>query len=136
MTTAYPGPAAARICGLPYESLRSWSRSRFLVPSLIQPRGRGSGARYTHADLLVIRVARLLRENGLSLQQLRPLVKRLRAIGRSRETDGGVLVVSPKDVTWAGDANQLRQVLAANTEPVRVIDLEAEARLLRERVDA
>ncbi len=70
---------AARISGVPFFTVDYWDRSRFLKPSIARSagRGRGRGRLYSYADLLRLRIARELREQHVSLQTLRHVVKRL-----------------------------------------------------------
>jgi DNA-binding transcriptional MerR regulator len=70
---------AARISGVPFFTVDYWDRSKFLKPSIAQSagRGRGRGRLYSYADTLRLRIARELREQHVSLQTLRHVVKRL-----------------------------------------------------------
>ena len=70
---------AARISGVPFFTVDYWDRSKFLKPSIAQSagRGRGRGRLYSYSDILRLRIARELREQHVSLQTLRHVVKRL-----------------------------------------------------------
>lgn len=70
---------AARISGVPFFTVDYWDRSKFLKPSIARSagRGRGRGRLYSYADILRLRIARELREQHVSLQTLRHVVKRL-----------------------------------------------------------
>lgn len=76
---------AARISGVPFFTVDYWDRSKFLKPSIARSagRGRGRGRLYSYSDILRLRIARELREQHVSLQTLRHVVKRLGEI-----TDG------------------------------------------------
>lgn len=76
---------AARISGVPFFTVDYWDRSKFLKPSIARSagRGRGRGRLYSYTDILRLRIARELREQHVSLQTLRHVVKRLGEI-----TDG------------------------------------------------
>jgi DNA-binding transcriptional MerR regulator len=74
----YPAGEAARLSGVNYPVLDYWARSGFIVPSLQQAHGKGSARAYSFTDIVALRVARQLREAGVSLQALRKVVERLR----------------------------------------------------------
>jgi predicted RNase H-like HicB family nuclease len=60
-----------QIVGLSYRQLDYWDRTHFLKPSLQEATGTGSARLYAFVDLVQLRVARMLREKGLSLQKIR-----------------------------------------------------------------
>jgi len=70
---------AAQISGVPFFTVDYWDRSKFLKPSIARStgRGRGHGRLYSYADILRLRIARELREQHVSVQTLRHVVKRL-----------------------------------------------------------
>lgn len=70
---------AAQISGVPFFTVDYWDRSKFLKPSIARStgRGRGHGRLYSYADTLRLRIARELREQHVSVQTLRHVVKRL-----------------------------------------------------------
>ena len=69
---------AARVSGVPFGTLIEWDRKGFLKPTIpARGMGRKSGRRYTFRDLVRLRVARELRDRGVSLQALRMVVDRL-----------------------------------------------------------
>ena len=69
---------ACRITGLSYRQIDHWDRSHFIKPSLQEARGTGSARLYTFVDLIQLRVARTLREKGMSLQNIRRCVTYLK----------------------------------------------------------
>jgi len=69
---------AAEIAGVPYRTLDYWATTGFIAPSLADANGRGSERRYAFDDLVALRVARELREAGISVQALRIVVEKLR----------------------------------------------------------
>ncbi len=85
---------AARISGVPFFTVDYWDRSKFLKPSIARSagRGRGRGRLYSYADLLRLRIARELREQHVSLQTLRHVVKRLGEIATGLEASRYVFV--------------------------------------------
>src|SRR5258707_15864687 len=74
---------ASRITGVPYLTLDHWARTKFIVPSIADADGIGTERKYAFNDLLTLRVARELREAGVSTQALRKVVERLRSLRMS-----------------------------------------------------
>ena len=70
--------AAVRITGVSFRNMDYWARTKFIVPSIAEAKGTGTDRRYSFADLLALRVARELREAGISTQSLRRIVDFLR----------------------------------------------------------
>jgi predicted RNase H-like HicB family nuclease len=62
---------ACGITGLSYRQLDYWDRTHFIKPSLQEARGTGSARLYSFADLVQLRVAKMLRDKGISLQKIR-----------------------------------------------------------------
>lgn len=69
---------AARITGVPYRNIDHWARTKFIVPSISEAKGTGTERKYAFDDLVALRVARELREGGVSTQALRRVVEFLR----------------------------------------------------------
>jgi DNA-binding transcriptional MerR regulator len=70
---------AAQIAGLPPRTVDYWARTGFIAPSIADATGRGSERKYAFDDLVALRVARGLRNAGISMQALRFIVTGLRA---------------------------------------------------------
>jgi DNA-binding transcriptional MerR regulator len=70
---------AVRICGVSFRNIDYWARTKFIAPSIAEAKGTGTERRYSFSDLLALRVARELREAGVSTQSLRRVVEFLRA---------------------------------------------------------
>jgi DNA-binding transcriptional MerR regulator len=56
-----------RIVGISYWQLDHWDRSGFIKPSLEGASGKGSERQYNFLDLVQLRVAKMLRDSGVSL---------------------------------------------------------------------
>lgn len=69
---------AVKITGVSFRNIDYWARTKFIVPSIADARGTGTERRYSFSDLLALRVARELREAGVSTQSLRRVVEFLR----------------------------------------------------------
>lgn len=70
---------AAQIAGLPPRTIDYWARTGFIAPSIADATGRGTERKYAFDDLVALRVARGLRNAGISMQALRLIVNGLRA---------------------------------------------------------
>src|SRR2546422_6002309 len=98
--------AACRITGLSYRRLDYWDRVHFIKPSLQEAKGTGSARLYAFVDLIQLRVAKTLREKGVSLQKIRKcltyLKKHAPEVGKPFAqlrllTDGESIFVLTKD---------------------------------------
>ncbi|MBL8227244.1 MAG: MerR family transcriptional regulator [Bryobacterales bacterium] len=69
---------AVHITGVSFRNIDYWARTKFIVPSVAEAKGTGTERRYSFSDLLALRVARELREAGVSTQSLRRVVDFLR----------------------------------------------------------
>lgn len=69
---------AAKLTGLKYATVDYWDRTDFLRPSVAGAQGKGSDRVYSFKDLIALRVARQLREAGVTLQALRKIVGSLK----------------------------------------------------------
>ena len=70
--------AAARLTGVSFRNIDFWARTKFIVPSIADAKGTGTERRYAFADLVALRMARDLREAGVSTQALRRVMGVLR----------------------------------------------------------
>lgn len=77
MEPGFPVRQAVRLSGVPYRTLDFWANTRLVVPSIAQSAGKGSERIYSFQDVVALRVARSLREAGISLQSLRKVVRYL-----------------------------------------------------------
>lgn len=102
---------AARISGVPFFTVDYWDRSKFLKPSIARSagRGRGRGRLYSYPDILRLRIARELREQHVSLQTLRHVVKRLGEISEGLDTARYVFVA--EKVEMVRDFAELTEIL-------------------------
>jgi predicted RNase H-like HicB family nuclease len=70
--------AVAKIIGLSVRKIDYWDRENFIKPSIREASGYGSGRLYSFADLIQFRVAKSLRDQGISLQKIRRSLNYLR----------------------------------------------------------
>src|ERR1041384_2470738 len=63
----------ARLSGVPYRTVDYWATTGFIPPSVQAAHGRGQWRGYAFRDLVQLRVAKRLRDAGISLQGLRKI---------------------------------------------------------------
>lgn len=68
----------ATLTGLTQRQIDYWDRSHFLKPSLKEAAGYGSGRLYSFVDLVQLKVAKMLKDKGISLQKLRKSINYLK----------------------------------------------------------
>lgn len=75
---------AAQISGVSHRTVDYWAKTKLIVPSIADANGAGTDRLYNFDDLVALRVARELRQAGISTQSLRQVVKHLRENGRPK----------------------------------------------------
>jgi len=75
---AFNTKTAGRVTGASQKQLIYWDKTGLVKPSVAGASGRGSRRLYSFLDLIQIRVAKELREQGLSLQKLRKAIRVLK----------------------------------------------------------
>ncbi len=68
----------AHLTGLTPRQIDYWDRSHFVKPSLKEAAGYGSGRVYSFADLVQLKVAKALKDKGISLQKIRKSIAYLK----------------------------------------------------------
>jgi predicted RNase H-like HicB family nuclease len=68
----------SKIIGIPLRVIDYWDRTNFIKPSINEASGYGSMRLYSFADLIQFKVAKFLRDQGLSLQKIRKSLNYLR----------------------------------------------------------
>jgi DNA-binding transcriptional MerR regulator len=137
----YPTPIAAKLTGVSVATLDNWDRRGFLKASIHPAGGHGVSRVYGFRDLIAIRVARELKQEGIPLQALRKVVAYLAARTGLSPTDALAstsLVTDGHDVyEVAGDASistlrrpGQRMLLMVPLDEL-VAELQAKARALR-----
>lgn len=102
----------AKLTGLTLRQLDYWDRTGFIKPSLAEAQGRGSGRFYSFTDVVRLKVAKELRDAGVSLQALRRVIARLGDyVGLDDPLVSNRLVVSGDDVLLIRDHNELVSLL-------------------------
>jgi DNA-binding transcriptional MerR regulator len=126
------------LTGVPYKRLDSWANSGFLIPSIAAADGTGSRRLYSFQDLITLRIAKLLRDAGISLQGLRNVVQFLRDThGMAQPLAHTRLVMVGDDVLIVPTEGDLMRVLRHPGQHVLhvVVDLGRLVQALCEDVD-
>lgn len=77
----YRVPIACQVAGITYRQLDYWARTKLVVPSVRGARGSGSQRLYSFKDILVLKIVKGLLDTGISLQNIRQAVEKLRDRG-------------------------------------------------------
>ena len=77
----YRGPSASVVAGISYRQLDYWARAGLVTPSIRPASGSGSQRLYSFTDIVALKTVKKLLDTGLSLQQIRGAIGRLRQMG-------------------------------------------------------
>lgn len=130
---------AVRITGVSFRNIDYWARSKFIVPSIADARGTGTERKYSFSDLLALRVARELREAGVSTQSLRRIVDFLRTRkGLTNPLAECRLIVTASDVQVATSRQKVMNALVRRdqTSLTFVFDLARTLEEMKQDIDA
>ncbi|HEY4591460.1 MAG TPA: MerR family transcriptional regulator [Thermoanaerobaculia bacterium] len=135
---AYTSREAARVSGVPFFTVDYWDRSKFLRPSIAKGEGRGKGRQrmYSYGDIILLRIARELREQKVSLETLRSIVRRLASCTGELATARYVIV--GREIETARTSPEMMKILR---RPGRrtfgvLLDLRALLETVREKARA
>lgn len=78
MIHSFNSKAVYKIINIPTRVIDYWDRTNFIKPSISEASGYGSVRLYSFTDLIQFRVAKFLRDQGLSLQKIRKSLNYLR----------------------------------------------------------
>jgi len=78
LSNSFNSKTVSKIIGIPIRVIDYWDRTNFIKPSIHEASGYGSMRLYSFADLIQFRVAKFLRDQGLSLQKIRKSLNYLR----------------------------------------------------------
>ena len=73
----YRGPIACKAAGITYRQLDYWARTGLVEPSIRSAAGSGSQRLYAFRDILILRIVKRLIDTGVSLPNIRAVVKHL-----------------------------------------------------------
>jgi DNA-binding transcriptional MerR regulator len=102
---------ASQLTGVTYRTLDHWARTKFIVPSISEAQGTGTERKYGFNDLVALRVARELRDGGVSTQALRQVVDFLRRKGLQNPLSESRLVVVGSDVHLLNGCEEIVSLL-------------------------
>jgi len=78
MADSFNSKTVSKILGIPLRVVDYWDRTNFIKPSVHEASGYGSMRLYSFTDLIQFKVAKFLRDQGLSLQKMRKSLNYLR----------------------------------------------------------
>ena len=128
LADGFPGPQTADLVGITYRQLDHWARKGLVRPSVAQAAGSGSRRRYSYNDLVELKIAKKMRDQGIDLVSI------ARAFDYLRNQLGGEvaaanIVISGSDVLLVDDdqvLSLLRQGQAAMLTVVPVAGVRRE----------
>lgn len=74
----YNTATAAAVTGLTVRQISYWDSSHFIKPSISEAAGYGSARLYSFGDLVQLKVAKTLKDQGISVQKMRKAVSYLK----------------------------------------------------------
>jgi predicted RNase H-like HicB family nuclease len=78
LNNSFNSKAVSKIVGTPIRVIDYWDRTNFIKPSINEASGYGSTRLYSFTDLIQFKVAKFLRDQGLSLEKIRKSLNFLR----------------------------------------------------------
>jgi DNA-binding transcriptional MerR regulator len=78
MDEGYSGPTVCKIVGISYRQLDYWARTDLIRPSVADAAGSGTQRRYSHRDLVELKVIKSLLDGGVALKSARRAIEYLR----------------------------------------------------------
>jgi DNA-binding transcriptional MerR regulator len=141
MPSVWTAGQVARLSGVPYRTVDYWASTEFIPPSVQAAHGRGQWRGYSFRDIVQLRVAKRLRDAGISLQGLRKVQQRLQ---QERQLEAPFaatyLVTNGRDVFEVkhgkDDVWSLLQAPGQRSFPWVILDLSQTVAEVREAVEA
>ena len=78
MNNSFNSRMVSKIIGVPLRVIDYWDRTNFVKPSINEASGYGSMRLYSFTDMIQFKIAKFLRNQGLSLQKIRKSLNYLR----------------------------------------------------------
>jgi DNA-binding transcriptional MerR regulator len=138
MLSQFTAQQVVRFLGIPYKTLDTWDQTSFICPSVRDSTGTGRSGRrlYSFSDMVALRVARELREAGVSLQSLREVINKLRTEhGFSDPMTEGRLVTDGQDVFLLDDMGIMSILKKPGQRCLYVIDLAGAVQELQQTIE-
>jgi DNA-binding transcriptional MerR regulator len=101
----------ARLTGLTPRQLDHWDRKGFVRPTAERASGYGSTRRYSFADIVRLRVAARLRQNGVGLARIRRCAEALAKLDPAADLVKARLLVVGSSVLWARSDREVVDLL-------------------------
>lgn len=134
---------ANKLSGVPVDTLKYWASTKVAIPSVDKGAGQGKARRWSFTDLLGLRVVASLRDQGVSLQRVRKILPKLKALTRKDSNlaalAGSRLAVLPDgDVAIRRSSEELISLLNSPSQqlmaPIMIMDLDAALRDVESRM--
>jgi len=138
-TESFSTGDAVRITGVSFRNIDYWARTKFIAPSIAEAHGTGTERRYSFSDLLALRVARELREAGVSTQSLRRVVEfLLTRKGLTHPLAECRLIVTGADVQIATSPGKIMSALRApgQTSFAFIFDIARTVEEMKQEIEA
>lgn len=71
---SYNAKTVCKLTGITYRQIDYWDKTHFIKPSVSEAEGTGSVRLYSFQDLVQLKVAKTLKDQGVSLQKMRKAV--------------------------------------------------------------
>lgn len=125
-----------KLLDLEYTRLDYWARSKFFEPSISKAQGSGSKRLYSFLDLVTLKIIKALRDEGITVQKLKKVIKYMRQKGNEVENPfaGSVFITDGKKVfELTSEPNVVVDILN-NGQLVWVIAIDRVVKQLRSQV--
>jgi len=100
------------LTGINPNTLHSWAKTGFVVPSVANTKGTGNKRQWSFQDIVAIKTAMMLRQSGVSQQALKKVVSYIQTYhGIEHPLASARLVVSGNDVLYCYDESTLVSAL-------------------------
>lgn len=77
MKSLFSPKDVVKICGISYRQLQYWDKTNFIKPTAIN---RGKYRHYTFSEVVLMRLAKVLRQNRVSIQKLRHVIESIKSM--------------------------------------------------------
>lgn len=136
--TLLKGFTAKQVCkitGIEYSTLDYWTRSDFIEPSVAKGQGIGTKRLYSFEDIIAIKVALSLRDQGVTLQKIRKVVGYLKKHGNNltHPLAGTVLITDGKKIFKVTDNKKMLVDILAGGQLVFALAMDKMVNKLEKR---
>ncbi|MBI4872477.1 MAG: MerR family transcriptional regulator [Candidatus Riflebacteria bacterium] len=77
MKSLFSPKDVVQICGISYRQLQYWDKTDFIKPSAVHA---GRYRNYTFSEVVLMKLAKVLRENKVSIQRLRHVIESIKSM--------------------------------------------------------